>query len=70
MEEKAFCPQCERLFLAAFIDIGMCRHKIPVVKGNVTDNTETVSNNAKLKDIAEMSVDIKMFEKMPYLCGL
>ena len=35
-------------------------HKVFVVKRDMTDDTQPVSNNAKLEDIAKMTIDIEL----------
>lgn len=41
-------------------DIRMGRHKVPVIKRDMTYDTQPVGDNAKLEDIAEMSIDIQL----------
>ena len=43
-------------------DIGMESHEIFIVEGNMPDDAKTISNNAKFKDIAEMSVNVQLFD--------
>lgn len=34
------------------------QYKVPVIKRDMTNNSQPVGNNAKLENIAEMTVDI------------
>lgn len=43
-------------------NLRMGSRKVLVVKGNMPDDAETVCDDAKLEDIAEMAVDIKLFD--------
>lgn len=43
-------------------NIGMSFEKVFVVKRNMTNNTQSVCDNSKLKDIAKVSVDVKLFD--------
>lgn len=42
-------------------NIRMKRHKVFVIKRDMTDDTKTVGGNDKLEDIAKMSIDIQLF---------
>ena len=40
----------------------MRRHKVFVIKRYMTNDTQSVGDNAKLEDITKMPVDIKLFD--------
>jgi len=43
-------------------DIWMRNHKVFVIKGNMTNDAQSVSDNAKLEDVAKMAIDVKLFD--------
>lgn len=43
-------------------DVRMRGHKIFVIKRDMTNDAETIGNNAELEDIAKMSIDIQLLD--------
>ena len=39
-------------------DLRMIGHKVFVIKSYMSDNSETIGNNAKLVDIAKMTINV------------